>query len=896
MAMSDGGTDRGPDRPNGPPGLDELGTDPARGLSPEQVSRNAHRWGTNRLTEARRVTFLQRLAEALTDRTLVVLMIAAGISIGLGFVTGDFLEGVAILGAVAIASGVGAFNESQKDREFAALNQVKGDVLVKVIRSGEFRRISVYELVAGDLIELQTGDRVPADGVLIRGVDVRVDQSSLTGESASVRKDRSDPDLLCGSVVTDGHGMMVARAVGDRSVYGKLRLAVQSEEGPTPLQERLGRLADLIGIVGTVAAVATFGALSLQALLRGDLAWPPDASMAQQLIGFAIIAVTIVVVAVPEGLPLAVTASLAYSVRKMMADRNLVRRLMACETMGAATVICTDKTGTLTYNCMSVARAWLGGTLYRQPPGAGELPPTVYEACCQIASIDSTARLEHRDGLVQYVGNVTECALLAMVEDWNGDYVQRRATAKITHQLSFSSARKRMTTVVANRDFARVLVKGAPEVLVPRCDRYLRGDEARPLDDDVRSEAMEVTERFGGAALRTLALAWRDAPAGQGIEGADRGLVLVGIVGIADPVRDDVSDAIDRCRSAGIEVKMITGDNRATAEQIAAQLSMDDGLVMTGEEFARLSDDELAEVAPRLRVLARSKPLDKHRLVGVLRELGGVVAVTGDGTNDGPALRHADVGLSMGLCGSEVAKEASDIVLLDDNFSSIVRAVVWGRSIFENIRKFLQFQLTVNVAALAVAFLGALLGFGTPLTAVQLLWVNLIMDTLAALALGLEPPSDELLQRPPHGRSEPLISRSMWVSILAMAAVMFGVLMVVLNTEWVSGHGDPAHLTMVFNIFVLMQIFNEFNCRSTRFDQRALKGVLRSTWFLIIVAAITVAQVLIVQFGGEFFRTTPLDIAQWGICVAVGAIVLPVGMGLRWLGRRLPRRWLEATA
>ena len=894
--MTTGGIDRGTSRSDGPPGLAELGTDPTRGLSADQVSLNASRWGTNRLTEARRVTFLQRLAEALTDKTLIVLMIAAGISIGLGFVTGDFLEGVAILAAVAIASGVSAFNESQKDREFAALNQVKEDVLVKVIRVGEFRRLSVYELVAGDLIELQTGDRVPADGVLIRGVDVRVDQSSLTGESASVRKDHSDPDLLCGSVVTDGHGMMVATAVGDRSMYGELRLAVQSEEGATPLQERLGRLADLIGIVGTVAAVATFGALCLQAALRGGLAWPPDATTAQQLIGFAIIAVTIVVVAVPEGLPLAVTASLAYSVRRMMADRNLVRRLMACETMGAATVICTDKTGTLTYNCMSVARAWLGGKLYHQLPGAGELPPTVYEACCQIASVDSTARLENRDGLVQYVGNVTECALLAMVEGWNGDYVERRATAKITHQLSFSSARKRMTTVVAEGDGTRVLVKGAPEVLVPRCDRYLRGDDPRPLDEDVRSEAMDVTERFGSAALRTLALAWRDAPAGQEIDEAEHGLVLVGIVGIADPVRDDVPAAIDRCRRAGVEVKMVTGDNRATAEQIAAQLGMDDGLVMTGEEFARLDDAELAAVAPRLRVLARSAPLDKHRLVGALRDAGGVVAVTGDGTNDGPALRHADVGLSMGLCGSEVAKEASDIVLLDDNFSSIVRAVVWGRSIFENIRKFLQFQLTVNVAALAVAFIGALLGFGTPLTAVQLLWVNLIMDTLAALALGLEPPSDELLEQPPHGRSEPLISRSMWVSIVAMGTVMFGVLMVVLNTGWLADREDPAHLTIVFNIFVMMQIFNEFNCRSTRFDRRALKGVLRSKWFLVIVASITVAQVLIIQFGGEFFRTTPLDAVQWVICVAVGSIVLPIGVALRWVGRRLPRRWLEPAA
>jgi len=865
-------------------------------LSPDQVVASAARWGTNRLTEARRVTFLQRLAEALADKTLIVLMIAAGISIGLGFVTGDFLEGVAILAAVAIASGVSAFNESQKDREFAALNQVKENVLVKVIRDGAFQRISVYELVTGDLIELQAGDRVPADGVLIRGVDVRVDQSSLTGESASVRKDRTDPDLLCGAVVTDGHGMMVAQAVGDRTVYGKLRLAVQTEEGATPLQERLGRLADLIGVVGTVAAVATFGALLLQALLRGDLSWPPDAGTAQQLIGFGIIAVTIVVVAVPEGLPLAVTASLAYSVRKMMADHNLVRRLMACETMGAATVICTDKTGTLTYNCMSVARAWLGGKLYDESPRAGELPPTVYEACCQIASVDSTARLEQRDGLVQYVGNVTECALLALVEGWSDDYVQRRATAKITHQLSFSSARKRMTTVVAEGGAARVLVKGAPEVLLPRCDRYLNGDETQPLDDAVRSEALAVTEGYGEAALRTLALAWRDAPADQEIEGADQGLVLVGIVGIADPVRDDVPAAIDRCRGAGVEVKMVTGDNRATAVQIAAQLGMDDGLVMTGEEFARLDDEALSAVAPRLRVLARSTPMDKHRLVEGLRARGDVVAVTGDGTNDGPALRHADVGLSMGLCGSEVAKEASDIVLLDDNFSSIVRAVVWGRSIFENIRKFLQFQLTVNVAALAVAFTGALLGFGTPLTAVQLLWVNLIMDTLAALALGLEPPSDELLQQPPHGRSEPLISRSMWVSILAMAAVMFGVLMVVLNTSWVVGKASPAHLTMVFNIFVLMQIFNEFNCRTTRFDRRAMKGVLRSTWFLIIVGAITAAQVLIVQFGGSFFRTTPLDLAQWGICIAVAAVVLPVGTGIRWGGRRLPRAWLEVQA
>ncbi len=880
------------------PSIEELGTDLSRGLTSVQVNANRSRWGNNQLTQTAQVTFLQRLWETLADKTLIVLIVAAVISIALGFFTHEFLEGIAILIAVAIASLVGAFNEHQKDREFAALNKVKEDVLIKVIRGGEFMRISVYELVVGDLIELQTGDKIPADGFLARGVDVRVDQSTLTGEAASVRKDDSDPELLCGTVLTDGHGMMVATAVGDHSEYGKLRLAVQEGTEETPLQERLSKLADQIGIAGTVAAVLTFAALMLQGILRNELSWPPDTATFQALLQYAIIAVTIVVVAVPEGLPLAVTASLAYSVRKMMADNNLVRRLMACETMGAATVVCTDKTGTLTYNHMRVAAAWLGGQRFDDPPDRDDVTETVRESFCKISSINSTARLEKDGDQLHYVGNVTECALLAIVERWGEDYVARRASADVLHQLSFSSARKRMTTLIRQRENTLVLVKGAPGIVLGRCSHLLQGDGKIPLDDATREEAREVIDAFSGRALRTLALAYRNAPGEQVLEGSDKNLVLVGIVGIADPPREDVPEAIARCRGAGIDVKMVTGDNRATAEQIARQIGMlDEGeLVMTGPELDELNEAELRRIAPDLRILARSSPGNKHQLVHALRERKEVVAVTGDGTNDAPALRHADVGLSMGLCGTEVAKEASDIVLLDDNFSSIVRAAVWGRSIFENIRKFLQFQLTVNVAALAVAFTGALLGFGTPLTAVQLLWVNLIMDTLAALALGLEPPSDELLEQPPHGRHAPLISKSMWFSILAMGAVMFAIEMIVLTTGVVVDRDDPAALTMVFNIFVLMQVFNEVNCRSTRFDKSVWKGILSSHWFISIVAIIVVLQVGIVQFGGDFFRTIGLSPAEWGKCVLVALVILPVGYLLRFIGRMLPAEWFEETA
>jgi Ca2+-transporting ATPase len=882
-----------------------LGVDVDRGLLPPEVAAHRARYGDNRLPEVRPESILSMFVDSLKDKTLLILIGSAALSIAVQFLerrvnpgaSSRFLEGFAILAAVLIASLVTTINQARAQKQFRLLSKEREDVLVKVLREGRVRSISVYELVVADIVLIDTGDRIPADGVLVRGVDVNLDESMLTGESVPAEKGSADLELKGGSTVTQGSGAMLITAVGESTELGKLQKTLgEPQEQVTPLQERLSKLADRIGFFGLGAAILTFLALAISAFVRGDLPFGLDIAVASRLLDFSIIAVTIVVVAVPEGLPLAVTVSLAYSVRKMARDKNLVRKLASCETMGAATVICSDKTGTLTRNRMSIISGWAAGKTFEEAVSAKDLDPRTIEAIAEISAVNSTAHIEEAPSGTRYVGNPTEGALLVFSAGLGADWKAIRSGAKVVHQLNFTSERKRMSTLVERSDKTlRLLVKGAPEVVLERARTVLdpSRDGARPISDTDRAQIQGAITAMSGLGHRTLALAYRDLEPNRVPSAPDdleRDLVLVAVLAIDDPVRPEVKDAVAACRRAGVEVKIITGDNKLTAQTIAKQIDLlsEGDVVLDGAEFRSKTDDELAPDLLRLRVLSRSIPSDKLRLVNLLKSKGQVVAVTGDGTNDAPALKAADVGFSMGQSGTEVAKEASDIVILDDNFASIVRAILWGRSIFENIRKFLQFQLTVNVVALTTAFLAAIFGFGIPLNAVQLLWVNLIMDTLAALALATEPPSPKLFQQPPHGRHAPLITASMWVTILVSGAYMVAVLFIVMSTDLVvpDSIGAGKKLTFVFNVFVWMQLFNEVNARSTRFNRGVFSNLFASRLFVLVVGTTALAQVVIIELGGTFFRTEPLGPELWLESVLLGSSTLVLGVLIRQIGRR----------
>lgn len=885
-----------------------LGVDLSQGLSPEGVLEQRKAHGENRMEPPKRKPVLRIFLDSLKDKTLIILSLAAALSVGVEWFqvllhpehVPHYIDGIAILCAVLVASGVTTLNEARAAKAFEMLSRIREDVNVKVLRSGQVGLVSIHDLVVGDVVSFDPGDRLPADGLLISGVDVGIDQSTLTGESVPVRKGAEDLEMMGGAAVSRGSGRMLVTAVGAASELGKLQASLTvAEEGQTPLQERLAKLADRIGILGLSASILTFLALVGSALLRGQMALDLSYETLSMVLRFAVVAVAIIVLAVPEGLPLAVTISLAYSVRKMAQENNLVRHLASCETMGAATVICSDKTGTLTRNQMRVVKMWAEGQMTSGAPEMSDLSESAQKALVEGVSINATAYLERREnGELGYVGNPTESALLMMVAGWNQPWKELREGAEIHHQVGFTSDRKRMSTLIASPGGAKLLIKGAPEVILDRCDRFYQDNQEKPLDAETKAQILEAIEGFAGEGHRTLAVAVRALPesaatlaSAEALTSLEEDLCWVAVLAIADPVRPEVRGAIEVCREAGVGVKMVTGDNRKTAESIARQIDLlgPGSLVMEGPEFRAMSDADLRPKLADLAVLARSVPSDKHRLVSLLKTQGEVVAVTGDGTNDAPALHVADVGFAMGQTGTEVAKEASDIVLLDDNFASIVSAIRWGRGIFQNIRKFLQFQLTVNVVALSTAILAAIFGYGMPLNTIQLLWVNLIMDTLAALALATEPPTPQLLAHKPHGRHAPLITRGMAASIVSIGLFMVALLMGLLASPWLpEGTTELQHMTLVFNAFVMMQVFNEVNARSTRSDEPVFRGLFNNPLFLGVIAVTVVGQLLIVEFGGEVFRTTPLTLTHWLISLGFGLVVLGFGgliraMNARWL-------------
>ncbi|XP_036696497.1 plasma membrane calcium-transporting ATPase 3 isoform X8 [Balaenoptera musculus] len=974
-----------------------LKTSPTEGLADNtnDLEKRRQIYGQNFIPPKQPKTFLQLVWEALQDVTLIILEVAAIVSLGLSFYAppgeeseacgnvsagaedegeaeAGWIEGAAILLSVICVVLVTAFNDWSKEKQFRGLqSRIEQEQKFTVIRNGQLLQVPVAALVVGDIAQVKYGDLLPADGVLIQGNDLKIDESSLTGESDHVRKSADkDPMLLSGTHVMEGSGRMVVTAVGVNSQTGiiftllgaggeeeekkdkkgkqqdgamessqtkakKQDGAVAMEMQPlksaeggemeerekkkanvpkkekSVLQGKLTKLAVQIGKAGLVMSAITVIILVLyfviEAFVVEGRAWLAECTpvYVQYFVKFFIIGVTVLVVAVPEGLPLAVTISLAYSVKKMMRDNNLVRHLDACETMGNATAICSDKTGTLTTNRMTVVQSYLGDTHYKEVPAPSVLTPKILDLLVHAISINSayTTKIlppEKEGALPRQVGNKTECALLGFVLDLKRDFQPVREQIpedKLYKVYTFNSVRKSMSTVICTPDGGfRLFSKGASEILLKKCTNILNSNgeprSFRPRDRD--DMVKKVIEPMACDGLRTICIAYRDFSAAQEPDWDDENevvgdLTCIAVVGIEDPVRPEearscrlegplllglcqVPEAIRKCQRAGITVRMVTGDNINTARAIAAKCGIiqpgEDFLCLEGKEFNRrirnekgeIEQERLDKVWPKLRVLARSSPTDKHTLVkGIIDSNTGeqrqVVAVTGDGTNDGPALKKADVGFAMGIAGTDVAKEASDIILTDDNFTSIVKAVMWGRNVYDSISKFLQFQLTVNVVAVIVAFTGACITQDSPLKAVQMLWVNLIMDTFASLALATEPPTESLLLRKPYGRDKPLISRTMMKNILGHAVYQLTIIFTLLFVGELffdidSGRNAPLHsppsehYTIIFNTFVMMQLFNEINARKIHGERNVFHGIFGNPIFCTIVLGTFAIQVI----------------------------------------------------
>uniref|UniRef100_A0A8C6YDY8 Calcium-transporting ATPase n=1 Tax=Naja naja TaxID=35670 RepID=A0A8C6YDY8_NAJNA len=976
-----------------------LNTSPIEGLPGTTADLDKRRliFGKNFIPPKKPKTFIQLVWEALQDVTLIILEIAAIISLGLSFyhppgegneveseegeAEAGWIEGAAILLSVICVVLVTAFNDWSKEKQFRGLqSRIEQEQKFTLIRGGQVIQIPVAELVVGDIAQVKYGDLLPADGVFIQGNDLKIDESSLTGESDQVRKSvDKDPMLLSGTHVMEGSGRMLVTAVGVNSQTGIIftllgaggeeeekkdkkgkmqdgnmensqnkakqqdgaaameMQPLKSAEGgegddkdkrktnmpkkeKSVLQGKLTKLAVQIGKAGLVMSAITVIILVLYFTIENFVVkkkpWLPECTpvYVQYFVKFFIIGVTVLVVAVPEGLPLAVTISLAYSVKKMMKDNNLVRHLDACETMGNATAICSDKTGTLTTNRMTVVQAYVGDVHYKEIPDPDSIPAKTMDLLVNAIAINSayTTKIlppEKEGGLPRQVGNKTECGLLGFVVDLKQDYQPVRnqmPEEKLYKVYTFNSVRKSMSTVIKMPDDSfRMYSKGASEIVLKKCSKILNAaGETRIFRPRDRDEMVKkVIEPMACDGLRTICVAFRDFPSDPEPEWDTENDILtdltcICVVGIEDPVRPEVPEAIRKCQRAGITVRMVTGDNINTARAIAIKCGIihpgEDFLCIEGKDFNRrirnekgdIEQERIDKIWPKLRVLARSSPTDKHTLVkGIIDstqvEQRQVVAVTGDGTNDGPALKKADVGFAMGIAGTDVAKEASDIILTDDNFSSIVKAVMWGRNVYDSISKFLQFQLTVNVVAVIVAFTGACITQDSPLKAVQMLWVNLIMDTFASLALATEPPTESLLLRKPYGRNKPLISRTMMKNILGHAVYQLTLIFTLLFVgEKVfkidSGRNAPLHsppsehYTIIFNTFVMMQLFNEINARKIHGERNVFDGIFRNPIFCTIVLGTFAVQIVIVQFGGKPFSCSPLELDQWMWCVFIG--------------------------
>ena len=837
-----------------------------QGLNPSQVEKSRMEHGENVLTPPKSTPLWRLYLEKYNDPIIKILLVAALVSLGLACISGDFIETIGIFLAIIFATTVGFVFEVDAARKFNVLTALGEESAVKVIRGGQTAEIARREVVVGDLIIVETGDEIPADARLVQATDLQIDESSLTGEPIMGKHvvDEAHPadseatypsDLILRStMVMSGRGVAEVVAVGDATEIGKVaRKATEITAVKTPLNIQLTKLAKLISKIGSAVSIAAFVIFLVHDIFTNDLWHTANyIGMAEVVLKYFMMAVTLIVMAVPEGLPMAVTLALALNMRRMLKSNNLVRKLHACETMGAVTVICTDKTGTLTQNRMQVS----------------ELCTEQCEDLLPAAlALNTTADLD-ADG--RGIGNPTESALLMWLAAKGIDYKELRAGHAVSKRIPFSTEKKYMATVANVDGTDWLFIKGAPEIVMQFCT-------IAPAD---RSRLEAQLRGYQSKAMRTLAFACRKCS-----DICTEGLTLQAIAAISDPIRTDVPDAIEQCHSAGINVKIVTGDTAATACEIARQIGIwkddtPDEARITGPEFEALTDDEASKRVEKLKVMSRARPTDKQRLVNMLQDHGEVVAVTGDGTNDAPALNHAHVGLSLGS-GTSVAKNASDITLIDDSFQSIVKAVMWGRSLYKNIQRFLFFQLVVNVAALLLVLGGSMIGTELPLTVTQILWINLIMDTFAAMALASLPPSREVMNDKPRSQSDFIITPSMGWAIGIVGVLLFIVMFIFLIHCERNAGMDVHELTIFFTAFVMLQWWNLFNAKALGSNHSAFRRIHADSTLLFVLALVLVGQWAIVTFGGKMFRTVPLSATEWLIIIAATSPVLWIGEVVR---------------
>ena len=868
------------------------------GLTDEQVKQSREQHGRNVLTPPHRTSLWKLYLDKYRDPIIQILLVAAFVSLILAFIEHNFMETIGIFVAVFLATTVGFYFERDAAKKFNVLTALSEEQPVKVRRGGKVMQIPRHDIVVGDVVLIEVGDEVPADGELLVGTDLQINESTLTGEPITEKNTEGGGDgayprnvILRSTMVMNGRGEFVVTAVGDATEIGKVaQKSTEQTSVKTPLYVQLDKLASMISKVGSVVSVAAFVIFLVHDILTNPAWGGKDYFyMAEIVLDYFMMAVTLIVMAVPEGLPMAITLSLALNMRRMLKSNNLVRKLHACETMGAVTVICTDKTGTLTQNQMQVDEL---------------LPKDDNQHLLDVAiAINSTAELDEDKA----IGNPTESALLLWLKSQDKDYRELRHQAKVLKQQPFSTEKKYMATVAEVDGEKYLLVKGAPEIVLDLCE----------MEERYRNQALRELDEWQHKAMRTLAFAYRRIDRGEAASEKSvptigqllsaKDFTLQALVAITDPIRKDVPAAVKECRHAGIEVKVVTGDTAATAMEIGKQIgvfedeaenigadgdmtSLDQQMI-TGEQWEALSDEEAYKRAKDIRVMSRARPTDKQRLVAMLQKHGEVVAVTGDGTNDAPALHYAHVGLSLGS-GTSVAKEASDMTLLDDSFKSIANAVMWGRSLYRNLQRFLFFQLVVNVAALLLVLGGSIIGTEMPLTVTQILWVNLIMDTFAALALASLPPSHEVMNDKPRKATDFIINKGMAFGILFCGIAFFIVMFAMLIYCERRGKGgvDVHELTVFFTTFVMIQFWNLFNAKSLGSNRTAFRHFLKDKGMILVLALVLVGQWLIVTFGGEMFRTVPLSLTEWLVIIGATSIVLWVGEIWRAFKRLLAKR------
>ncbi|XP_002512214.2 calcium-transporting ATPase 12, plasma membrane-type [Ricinus communis] len=876
--------------------------------SEADLARRKEAFGANRYNKPPAKSFLSFVLEALKDTTIIILLVCAILSLSFGMKQhgpkDGWYDGGSIIVAIFLVVVVSAVSNFKQARQFVKLSDETCNIKVQVVRDGRHQNISIFDVVVGDVVSLKIGDQIPADGLFLDGYSLKIDESSMTGESDHVEvNDSRNPFLLCGTKVTDGFGSMLVTSVGMNTAWGEMMSSISRNlDEETPLQARLNKLTSYIGKAGLAVALLVLAVMTIRYFTGnttdeyGHREYNGSKTKVNNVLNSVVeiiaAAVTIVVVAIPEGLPLAVTLTLAYSMKRMMNDNALVRQLSACETMGSATMICTDKTGTLTLNQMKVVEFWLGKDLIEDDISM-EMEPKVSLLLEEGVALNTTAIIDKSQStsIPEISGSPTEKAILSWAAlDLGMNINETKRKCEIINVETFNSERKRSGVMMRKNNEKAIHThwKGAAEMIVAMCSTYyVRSGELVDMNEEERKQFKDIIHSMGAKSLRCIAFAHRKVAEQNGQVSRmldETECTLLGLVGLKDPCRPGVRAAVESCKKAEVNVKMITGDNPDTARAIAIECGIlnpaedvDYKAVVEGVEFRNYSSEERMARIDDIRVMARSSPFDKLLMVQCLKEKGHVVAVTGDGTNDAPALREADIGLSMGIQGTEVAKESSDIIILDDNFTSVVTVLKWGRCVYNNIQKFIQFQLTVNIAALAINFVAAISSGKVPLTAVQLLWVNLIMDTMGALALATEQPTNDLMTKPPAGRAEPLITNIMWRNLIPQAMYQVAILLILqFEGKTIFGVNESVNNTIIFNTFVLCQVFNEFNARKLE-KRNIFEGIHRNKLFLVIIGITIVLQVVMVELLKRFASTERLNWGQWGACIGIAAVSWPIG-------------------